>query len=106
MKRAVEGISVSRMSGCPSNVAGMMRDERRFPFPKVPEVFLLFWVVKLLTTGIGEAGADYLGTVNLVLAGVVGIGGFLAALSVQLRATTYHPVRYWTTVLTVALFGT
>jgi uncharacterized membrane-anchored protein len=79
---------------------------RVFATPKVPEVFLLFWIVKLLTTGIGEAGADYLGTLNLALAGVVGIGGFFAALWWQLRAETYHPVRYWVTVLSVALFGT
>jgi uncharacterized membrane-anchored protein len=79
---------------------------RVFRAPKVPEVFVLFWIVKLLTTGIGEAGADYLGTVSIPLAAVVGIGGFFVALRLQLRAETYHAVRYWTTVLTVALFGT
>ncbi|HEX2892480.1 MAG TPA: hypothetical protein VHO29_00570 [Marmoricola sp.] len=81
-------------------------DSRSFRVPKVPEVFLLFWVVKLLTTGIGEAGADFMGTASLVLAGVIGIGGFFGALWLQLRAESYHPVRYWTTVLMVALFGT
>lgn len=79
---------------------------RAFRVPKVPEVFLLFWVVKLLTTGIGEAGADFLGTVSIPLAALVGIGGFFVALWWQLRAEVYHPVRYWTTVLMVALFGT
>jgi uncharacterized membrane-anchored protein len=79
---------------------------RAFRVPKVPEVFLLFWVVKLLTTGIGEAGADFLGTVSIPLAALVGIGGFFLAQWWQLRADRYHPVRYWTTVLTVALFGT
>lgn len=79
---------------------------RSFPVPKVPEVFVLFWVVKLLTTGIGEAGADFLGTVSIALAAAVGIGGFFVALWLQLRADRYHPVRYWTTVLMVALFGT
>lgn len=79
---------------------------RTFRAPKVPEVFLLFWLVKLLTTGIGESGADFLGTVSIPLAAVVGIGGFFAALALQLRSGRYHPVRYWTTVLTVALFGT
>ena len=63
-------------------------------------------MVKLLTTGIGETGADFLGTLSIPLAAVVGIGGFVLALRVQLRAETYHPVRYWTTVLSVALFGT
>lgn len=79
---------------------------RAFRAPKVPAVFLVFWVVKLLTTGIGESGADFLGTVSIPLAAAVGIGGFLLALWLQLRATSYHPVRYWVTVLTVALFGT
>lgn len=79
---------------------------RVFPAPKVPEVFLLFWIVKLLTTGIGEAGADFLGTVSIPLAAAVGIGGFFVALWVQTRAGAYHPVRYWITVLSVALFGT
>ena len=78
---------------------------RIFRAPKVPEVFLLFWVVKLLTTGIGEAGADFLGTVSIPLAAVVGIGGFFLALRLQLRAPSYHPVRYWVTVLSVAGAG-
>jgi uncharacterized membrane-anchored protein len=82
-----------------------MRDIQ-FRAPKVPEVFLLFWIVKLLTTGIGEAGSDYLGTVSIALAAVVGIGGFFTAIWFQTRAEAYHPVRYWVTVLMVALFGT
>ncbi len=79
---------------------------RSFLAPKVPEVFLVFWVIKLLTTGIGETASDFLGTWNLAVAGVVGVGGFFAALWWQTRATTYHPVRYWVTVLMVAVFGT
>lgn len=38
---------------------------RVFAAPKVPAVFVLFWIVKLLTTGIGETGADFLGTVSI-----------------------------------------
>ena len=79
---------------------------RNFRATKVPEVFLLFWIIKLLTTGMGEAGADFLGTVSIPLAALIGIGGFFAVLWLQLRADAYHPVRYWTTVLSVALFGT
>lgn len=79
---------------------------RAFRATKVPEVFLLFWVIKLLTTGMGEAGADFLGTVSIPLAAAIGIGGFFLLLWLQLRADRYHPVRYWLTVLGVALFGT
>jgi uncharacterized membrane-anchored protein len=77
-----------------------------FARPKVPEVFLMFWLVKLLTTGIGETASDFMGTASLVAAGVVGVGGFFLALWLQLRADSYHPVRYWVTVLMVAVFGT
>lgn len=79
---------------------------RVFFAPKVPEVFAVFWIVKLLTTGIGETASDFLGTESIVLAGVIGVGGFLLSLWLQLRATTYHPVRYWVAVLMVAVFGT
>lgn len=82
------------------------RPTRDFSAPKVPEVFALFWIVKLLTTGIGETASDFLGTWNLVAAGVIGVGGFFVVLWLQLRAGTYHPVRYWMTVLMVAVFGT
>lgn len=81
-------------------------DNRTFRAAKVPDVFLLFWIIKLLTTGLGEAGADYLGTVSIPLAAAIGIGGFFAVMWWQLRADSYHPVRYWVTVLSVALFGT
>jgi uncharacterized membrane-anchored protein len=82
------------------------RRARAFATPKVPEVFLVFWVIKLLTTGIGETASDFMGTHSLVVAGVVGVGGFFLALWLQLRADRYHPVRYWVTVLMVAVFGT
>lgn len=74
--------------------------------PKVPEVFLVFWIIKLLTTGIGETASDFLGTWSIPAAGVIGVGGFFASLRWQTRASTYHPVRYWVTVLFVAVFGT
>jgi uncharacterized membrane-anchored protein len=84
----------------------MTARNRHYLLPKVPEVFVVFWVIKLLTTGIGETASDFLGTWNLAVAGVVGVGGFFACLWWQTRATTYHPVRYWVTVLMVAVFGT
>ena len=79
---------------------------RTFAATKVPSVLATFWVMKLLTTGIGETGSDYLGTVSIALAAAIGVGGFAVALWTQLRADRYHPVRYWTTVLAVAVFGT
>jgi uncharacterized membrane-anchored protein len=73
---------------------------------KVPEITVLFWVVKVLTTGMGEAASDYLGEVSLVLAGAVGALGFAAALWLQLRTRRYVAVVYWSAVAMVAVFGT
>ncbi len=73
---------------------------------KVPEITVVFWIIKVLTTGVGEAASDFLGNTNLVLAGLVGVIGFWWALRIQTRARTYDPVRYWFAVLMVAVFGT
>ena len=73
---------------------------------KVPEITVLFWVIKVLTTGMGEAASDGLGETSLVLGGIVGVGGFLLALWLQLRADRYHAPTYWFCVSMVAVFGT
>jgi uncharacterized membrane-anchored protein len=54
----------------------------------------------------GEAASDHLGGVSMVLAGAVGLLGFVAALGLQLRARRYVPAVYWSAVLMVAVFGT
>lgn len=74
--------------------------------PKVPEITLLFWVIKLLTTGMGEAASDFLAKTNLVLAAAVGLFGFVAAMWLQLRARRYVASVYWFAVAMVAVFGT
>ena len=66
----------------------------------------MFWVVKVLTTGMGEAASDWLAGINLVLAGAVGLIGIVAALRLQLRADRYHAPTYWFAVAMVAVFGT
>lgn len=73
---------------------------------KVPQITVLFWVIKVLTTGMGEATSDYLGGVDLVLAGGVGVLGFALAMWLQFRANRYLPVVYWFAVAMVAVFGT
>lgn len=73
---------------------------------KVAPITLMFWALKLLTTGIGESSSDYLASVSIPLAGVVGAIGFGAALIWQLRSPEYRPAPYWATVLMIAVFGT
>jgi uncharacterized membrane-anchored protein len=82
------------------------RATRVYAAAKVPEITVLFWVIKILTTGMGEAASDYLGNTNLVLAGVVGVGGLVLTLRWQLRTPRYDALAYWSAVAMVAVFGT
>jgi uncharacterized membrane-anchored protein len=85
--------------------AGTARAVRRAA-TKVPEITVIFWVLKLLTTGMGEAMSDFLGQQSVALAGVVGIFGMWFALRLQLRAREYRAPVYWFAVMMVAIFGT
>jgi uncharacterized membrane-anchored protein len=73
---------------------------------KVPTVTALFWVVKVLTTGMGEAASDYLGRISLALPVLVGGLGLAVALVLQLRSDRYRAVTYWSAVAALAVFGT
>ncbi len=76
---------------------------------KVPEATLAFWVIKIMSTTVGETGADYLAVhVGLGTAVTGGIMASLlaAALLVQLRARRYVPWVYWLTVVLVSVVGT
>src|SRR5580693_1486349 len=73
---------------------------------KVREITLIFWVLKLLTTGMGEAMSDFLGQKSVPLAGAIGIFGLWFALWLQLRQREYRAPIYWFAVMMVAIFGT
>jgi uncharacterized membrane-anchored protein len=76
------------------------------PLAKVPEITLIFWVLKLLTTGMGESMSDFLGQHSVPIAGAIGIFGLSFALWLQLRQRAYRAPIYWFTVMMVAIFGT
>ncbi len=76
---------------------------------KVPEVTLSFWIIKIMSTTVGETGADYLavdaGWGQGLTRGVM--GALLAiALFLQLRTRRYTPWTYWLTVVLVSVVGT
>jgi uncharacterized membrane-anchored protein len=74
---------------------------------KVPEVTIYFWIVKLLTTAMGESVSDFLvNDVNKYLGVLVGFIVFAIAITAQLRAKRYSTWLYWTAVSMVAVFGT
>ena len=74
---------------------------------RVPEVTLLFWVLKILTTGVGETTSDYLVRAFDPVIVVVIAGALLAVcVAVQFRAGRYVPWRYWLLVTMIAIAGT
>lgn len=74
---------------------------------KVPEVTVVFWVTKVLTTGMGETASDFLvRRIDPVLAVALGAVAFVVALTLQLRARRYVPWVYWLAVSMVSVFGT
>lgn len=76
---------------------------------KVPEVTLAFWIIKIMSTTVGETGADYLavhvGLGTTVTSGIMA-AFLLAALAQQLKCCRYVPWIYWLTVVLVSVVGT
>ena len=75
--------------------------------PAVPVVGVLFWVIKALSTAMGESSSDLLvHAVSPVAAVLLGCAGFLLALLVQFRRGRYVPWAFWLSVVMVGTFGT
>jgi uncharacterized membrane-anchored protein len=86
-----------------------MSPERRETLSKVPEVTLVFWIIKILATTLGETGGDAV-SMSLELGYLVGTAifavVFLAAVIVQIKSRKFHPVIYWTTIVATTTVGT
>ena len=76
---------------------------------KVPQVTLLFWVVKIAATTLGETGGDALSItlgVGYLIATGVFAALFAAAVAAQIRAPRFHPALYWTALVASTMVGT
>jgi len=93
--------------GEPLAPAGYVTGPARYAASKVPLITAFFWIIKLLTTAMGEATSDYMvKTINPVTAVLLGFAGFAVAMVLQLRARRYNAWIYWLAVVMVAIFGT
>lgn len=76
---------------------------------RVPQIILLYWVIKIASTTLGETGADQfsmtdkLGYGNTIL---LFIGLFAVFLALKLAIKRYDPVVYWLTFTASAIAGT
>lgn len=83
--------------------------DRSEALTKVPEVTLLFWIVKIAATTLGETGGDALSmSLNLGYLFSTGIFAalFIVAVAAQMRARQFHPWVYWTTIVATTTVGT
>ena len=74
---------------------------------RVPQITAFFWVIKGLSTALGEATSDYsVHAIAPVVAVLLGFAGFVAAMAVQFSRRRYVAWAYWLAVAAVGVFGT
>jgi uncharacterized membrane-anchored protein len=86
-----------------------MNEGQKNILSKVPEVTLIFWIMKILATTLGETGGDTV-SMSMNLGYLVGTEIFAAIFVVvviaQVSAKKFHPTLYWTTIVATTTVGT
>ncbi len=79
------------------------------PISKVPEATLVFWLIKIAATTLGETGGDAVSmSMNLgyLTSTIIFFAIFAAAVTAQIRTKKFHPFVYWTTIIATTTVGT
>ena len=86
-----------------------MKDDVAHVMSKVPEVTLVFWIIKIAATTLGETAGDTV-TMSMGLGYLIGTAIFatllVAFVIIQIRAEKFHPVIYWATIVASTTAGT
>ena len=76
---------------------------------KLPKITAAFWVMKICATTLGETAGDLLSmtlNVGYAASSLILISVFLLTLAAQLASARYHPLLYWTVILSTSTAGT
>lgn len=76
---------------------------------KVPEVTLIFWIIKILATTLGETGGDAVSMsmhLGYLFSTIVFAAIFVVAVAVQIAAKKFYPTVYWVTIIATTTVGT
>jgi uncharacterized membrane-anchored protein len=76
---------------------------------KVPEVTLIFWIIKIAATTLGETGGDAVSMsmkLGYLLATGIFAAVFVVAVAAQVSARRFHALLYWTTIVATTTLGT
>ena len=86
-----------------------MNNNQQETLNKVPEVTLIFWIIKILATTLGETGGDAV-SMSMNLGYLIGTGIFasifIVAVIAQVSAKKFLPILYWTTIIATTTVGT
>lgn len=86
-----------------------MNSSREVSLSKVPEVALIFWIIKIAATTLGETGGDAV-TMSMNLGYLIGTGIFATIFIVmviaQISVKRFHPFLYWITIIATTAVGT
>jgi uncharacterized membrane-anchored protein len=86
-----------------------MTTEQKNVLSKVPEITLLFWVIKIAATTLGETAGDAVSmSLNLgyLVSTAIFAAIFIVAVAAQIRAKQFHPILYWVTIIATTTVGT
>ena len=86
-----------------------MTNKQNKALSKVPELTLIFWVIKILATTLGETAGDTLSmSMNLgyLVSTAIFAAIFLVAVIAQIKGKQFHPFLYWATIIATTTVGT
>ncbi len=86
-----------------------MTSERDLTLTKVPHVALLFWIIKIAATTLGETGGDAVSmSMNLgyLIGTIIFAAIFIVMVILQILAKSFHPFLYWGTIIASTTVGT
>ena len=76
---------------------------------KAPQATLMFWMVKICATTVGETGGDAVSMTlkaGYAVATLIFLGFFVVTMTAQVIARRYHPLTYWLVVVATTTVGT
>ncbi|WP_440682575.1 COG4705 family protein [Cysteiniphilum halobium] len=86
--------------------ASMTSNRPVISFNKVASITAFFWIIKIISTTVGEASADFMYSLSAPIAVVSMFFILLAAIIIQIKFKRYVPWMYWTVIVLIAVFGT
>lgn len=111
--RGLQDCNVSKIdleySGLIVDKPRMSIEQNQYAVSKVPEITLIFWIIKIAATTLGETAGDAVSmSMNLgyLIGTVIFSVIFLAAVTAQIKAKSFHSAIYWTTIVATTTVGT